>query len=90
MMFCLIVSFFALDLNASLEKIPECWICYDPERLDCGPLIQPCKCRGDVSIVHHECLKQWLIEVSIFFCNLMLLIISFLKVVPQNIFSNYL
>ncbi|CAL1265086.1 unnamed protein product [Larinioides sclopetarius] len=51
-------------LNKSLEKLPECWICYDPERLDCGPLIQPCKCRGDVSIVHHECLKQWLVESS--------------------------
>ncbi|PRD31342.1 UNVERIFIED_CONTAM: hypothetical protein NCL1_23781 [Trichonephila clavipes] len=51
-------------LNKSLEKIPECWICYDPERLDCGPLIQPCRCRGDVSIVHHECLKQWLVESS--------------------------
>ncbi|GIY20059.1 RING-CH-type domain-containing protein [Caerostris extrusa] len=51
-------------LSKSLEKIPECWICYDPERLDCGPLIQPCKCRGDVSVVHHECLKQWLVESS--------------------------
>lgn len=52
------------EINKSLEKIPECWICYDPEKPDCGPLIQPCKCRGDVSIVHHECLKQWLIESS--------------------------
>lgn len=40
----------------------ECWICYDSERQDAGPLIQPCSCKGDVSSVHHDCLKQWLME----------------------------
>lgn len=41
----------------------DCWICYDPDRTDVGSLIQPCQCRGDVSSVHHECLRKWLIEV---------------------------
>ncbi|XP_015925528.1 uncharacterized protein [Parasteatoda tepidariorum] len=58
------ISIVKSDVCRSLEKIPECWICYDPDRPDCGPLIQPCKCRGDVSIVHHDCLKQWLVESS--------------------------
>lgn len=60
----IISKLYFIEINKSLERIPECWICYDPEKPDCGPLIQPCKCRGDVSVVHHECLKQWLIEVS--------------------------
>lgn len=42
----------------------DCWICYDPERSDAGPLIQPCKCSGDVSSVHHNCLRRWLVESS--------------------------
>ena len=40
----------------------ECWICYDSDRTDAGPLIHPCSCKGDVSAVHHECLKLWLME----------------------------
>ncbi|GAB1607693.1 E3 ubiquitin- ligase MIR2, partial [Argonauta hians] len=39
-----------------------CWICYDPENVNCGPLIQACKCKGDMSAVHHDCLRQWLVE----------------------------
>ena len=46
----------------SLKVVAECWICYDAERQDAGPLIQPCLCRGDVSAVHHDCLKAWLVE----------------------------
>jgi hypothetical protein len=46
----------------SLKLLAECWICYDPDRTDAGPLIQPCLCRGDVSAVHHDCLKTWLVE----------------------------
>lgn len=38
----------------------ECWICYDNDKSDL--LIRPCGCKGDVSIVHHECLKLWLME----------------------------
>lgn len=38
----------------------DCWICYDSEKAE--PLIQPCKCTGDVSSVHHECLRRWLVE----------------------------
>lgn len=34
----------------------ECWICYDGEKSE--PLIQPCACTGDVSSVHHECLRR--------------------------------
>lgn len=46
------------------DRQPECWICYDTERTDAGVMIQPCLCKGDVSVVHHECLKAWLIESS--------------------------
>ena len=58
------VSFLKLDKPANLvsTKVQDCWICYDSERTDAGQLIQPCSCKGDVSIVHHECLKQWLVE----------------------------
>lgn len=38
----------------------DCWICYDSEKPE--PLIQPCSCTGDVSSVHHECLRRWLVE----------------------------
>nr|CAD7458819.1 unnamed protein product [Timema tahoe] len=40
----------------------DCWICYDSDRQDMGPLIQPCQCRGDVGSVHHDCLRRWLVE----------------------------
>ncbi|CAG0900725.1 unnamed protein product [Darwinula stevensoni] len=42
----------------------ECWICYDGERADAGPLIQPCQCKGGVGAVHHDCLRRWLIEAA--------------------------
>ncbi|XP_033224892.1 uncharacterized protein LOC117177910 [Belonocnema kinseyi] len=42
----------------------DCWICYDSDRQDAGPFIQPCQCRGDVSAVHHDCLRRWLVESS--------------------------
>jgi len=42
----------------------ECWICYDVDTEASGPLIQPCQCRGSTSVVHHDCLKQWLMECS--------------------------
>eukprot|EP00095_Tigriopus_kingsejongensis_P002985 maker-scaffold849_size89187-snap-gene-0.18 protein:Tk02985 transcript:maker-scaffold849_size89187-snap-gene-0.18-mRNA-1 annotation:"PREDICTED: uncharacterized protein LOC100118313 isoform X2" len=41
---------------------PECWICYDMDRSDVGPMINPCNCRGDVGAVHHDCLRRWLVE----------------------------
>lgn len=44
------------------DKGPDCWICYDPDRNDCGPMIHPCDCRGDVGAVHHDCLRRWLVE----------------------------
>eukprot|EP00794_Sanderia_malayensis_P016181 gene16181-17807_t len=40
----------------------NCWICYDPHRTDAGLFISPCKCKGDMSTVHHGCLKKWLLE----------------------------
>ncbi|CAG7816482.1 unnamed protein product [Allacma fusca] len=46
----------------SLSENVGCYFCYDPERVDAGPLIQPCECRGDVSTVHHECLRRWLLQ----------------------------
>lgn len=50
------------DLDAPRR---DCWVCYDSERTDAGPMIFPCLCKGDVAAVHHECLKRWLIESSV-------------------------
>nr|CAH7717391.1 unnamed protein product [Callosobruchus chinensis] len=47
------------DDEAFIDK-RECWICYDSDKKE--PLIQPCDCTGDVSSVHHECLRRWLME----------------------------
>lgn len=55
----------SLTDGASINSKDCCWICYDSERQDAGPLIQPCQCRGDVSAVHHNCLRRWLVEVTI-------------------------
>lgn len=49
------------DSESTCSKC-DCWICYDPERKDAGPLIQPCHCKGDVATAHHDCLKKWLVE----------------------------
>lgn len=54
------------------DKSPDCWICYDPERDDCGPMIHPCDCRGDVGSVHHDCLRRWLVEVVLLFESIVL------------------
>ncbi|XP_014469476.1 PREDICTED: uncharacterized protein LOC106741715 [Dinoponera quadriceps] len=51
--------------DATSINSKDCWICYDSERQDAGPLIQPCQCRGDVSAVHHDCLRRWLVESSV-------------------------
>ena len=55
------VFFLCFFLSTELE----CWICYDMERTDAGPIIEPCQCKGDVGGVHHECLRRWLLEVII-------------------------
>lgn len=52
--------------SSEIASLAECWICYDTERTDAGPLMQPCACKGDVSAVHHDCLKTWLMESN---CN---------------------
>lgn len=52
-----------LSTDAASINSKDCWICYDSDRQDAGPLIQPCHCRGDVSAVHHDCLRRWLVEV---------------------------
>lgn len=44
------------------DKTTECWICYDSDRDDVGAMIYPCNCKGDVSAVHHDCLRRWLVE----------------------------
>ncbi|KYN07095.1 PREDICTED: uncharacterized protein LOC108782453 [Cyphomyrmex costatus] len=56
-------AFLSADTASINSK--DCWICYDNERQDAGPLIQPCHCRGDVSAVHHDCLRRWLVESSV-------------------------
>lgn len=48
------------------QQAAECFICYDAERQDVGPLIHPCACKGDVAAVHHDCLRTWLMES---YCN---------------------
>ena len=57
---------YVTDVNAdgrSMSRLAECFICYDSDRADAGPLIKPCACKGDVAVVHHDCLKTWLMEV---------------------------
>lgn len=44
------------DKEAFLDR-RECWICYDSDKKE--SLIQPCDCTGDVSSVHHECLRRY-------------------------------
>ncbi|XP_011501052.1 PREDICTED: uncharacterized protein LOC105364741 [Ceratosolen solmsi marchali] len=58
----LVESTFLTDSSSISSK--DCWICYDIDRQDAGSLIQPCQCRGDVSAVHHDCLRRWLVESS--------------------------
>ncbi|XP_045540559.1 uncharacterized protein LOC106718786 [Papilio machaon] len=48
------------SLVGSVGSARDCWICYDGSRNE--PLIRPCRCTGDVSAVHHDCLRRWLIE----------------------------
>lgn len=59
------IIYIVIGEGATGEGSAECWICYDTERTDAGPLIQPCDCRGDVGAVHHHCLRKWLMEVRI-------------------------
>lgn len=47
--------------DGSNAESGECWICYDTERE--GEIIQPCDCKGGMRVVHHDCLKTWLLEV---------------------------
>ncbi|XP_072016688.1 uncharacterized protein [Amphiura filiformis] len=56
-------SYQSTDNAQKPGKELECWICYDMERTDAGPIIEPCQCKGDVGGVHHECLRRWLLEV---------------------------
>lgn len=46
--------------GSSTSLVGDCWICYDGDRPE--PLIRPCRCTGDVSSVHHDCLRRWLVE----------------------------
>ncbi|XP_026728432.1 uncharacterized protein LOC113494329 isoform X5 [Trichoplusia ni] len=48
------------SLVGSVGSARDCWICYDSARSE--PLIRPCRCTGDVSAVHHDCLSRWLVE----------------------------
>ncbi|XP_026332644.1 uncharacterized protein LOC113239757 [Hyposmocoma kahamanoa] len=49
-----------VSLVGSVGSGRDCWICYDSSRPE--PLIRPCRCTGDVSAVHHDCLRRWLVE----------------------------
>lgn len=48
--------------SVTMLRSQECFICYDTDRDDAGPLINPCKCKGDTSVVHHDCLRRWILE----------------------------
>jgi len=50
--------------GSSDSEFSDCWICYDNDRTDAGQLIQPCDCKGDVGMVHHDCLRRWLVECA--------------------------
>ncbi|CAB3992319.1 predicted protein [Paramuricea clavata] len=56
-------------MNDNLKKEKanqyDCWVCYDADRTDAGAMIFPCKCKGDVAAVHQNCLKRWLMELSL-------------------------
>lgn len=67
----------ALFSDGTSISSKDCWICYDSERQDAGPLIQPCQCRGDVSAVHHNCLRRWLVEVKYYFYFTFIFYITF-------------
>ena len=56
------LSLTPVPLAEDLLRGPECWICYDPDASDAGPMINPCDCKGDVGAVHHDCLRRWLVE----------------------------
>ena len=54
------------DLNKEEKSIQyDCWVCYDADRTDAGAMIFPCQCKGDVAAVHQNCLKRWLVELSL-------------------------
>eukprot|EP00118_Oscarella_pearsei_P006695 m.30729 g.30729 ORF g.30729 m.30729 type:complete len:530 (+) comp31382_c0_seq3:134-1723(+) len=46
--------------TSEINKKGQCWICYDRDSTDV--LIRPCKCSGDLSAVHHDCLKKWVMQ----------------------------
>lgn len=53
---------FADETEKFNQEESECWICYDKDKQE--PMIQPCNCKGDMKLVHHDCLKVWLVEKS--------------------------
>lgn len=64
-MYCSGTSEHDKSSRASVSSLRECWICYDTsENTSAGPMIEPCLCRGDVAAVHHNCLRQWLMECA--------------------------
>ncbi|PFX27282.1 hypothetical protein AWC38_SpisGene8042 [Stylophora pistillata] len=59
-------SYDAIETDADIDAPHrDCWICYDSDRTDAGPMILPCNCKGDVAAVHHDCLKRWLLETIV-------------------------
>ena len=50
--------------EASSQDEGECWICYDCDETDAGHLISPCACKGGMALVHHNCLRKWLVQHS--------------------------
>lgn len=48
------------ETTAAQQATAECWICLSDENPE--TMIQPCKCKGGTKLVHHSCLKNWLIE----------------------------
>ncbi|XP_078489126.1 uncharacterized protein LOC100176980 [Ciona intestinalis] len=52
-----------ITMPENKEKITgECWICYDPDNVNGGDFIRPCLCKGGMAVVHHHCLRKWLLQ----------------------------
>lgn len=56
-----ILSESEIPKSESLEK--SCRICYENHNLSKNALLYPCKCKGTIKWVHHECLIKW-IQIS--------------------------
>ena len=48
------------EIPKSESPKKSCRICYENHNLSKNPLLYPCKCKGTIKWVHHECLIKWI------------------------------